>query len=52
MGGKHLYLFALLFLDRPILVLVPFPYFPEKTKMDGSKWEYGTRWYFSCSFHP
>jgi hypothetical protein len=40
-GGKHLQPFSVPFPDIPIMVPVPFSYFPDKTKTDGFKWEYG-----------
>jgi hypothetical protein len=43
MGGKHLHPFSIPF---PI----PFSHFPDKTKTDDSKREYGTGRYNSCSF--
>jgi hypothetical protein len=41
-GGKHLKPFSVPFPYIPIPVSVPFSHFPDKTKTDGSKWEYGT----------
>jgi hypothetical protein len=53
-GGKHSQPFSDPFPDIPIPVPVPFSYFPEKTKTNGSKREYGMGWdgIFSDRFHP